>query len=228
MYRRRHHCWSLTGTRKVSGATASHTAEVDACDWSPDDARLITCGGRSDKFVRIWDTASGALLHAVCAHDAALSGVSWGLNGTVFLTASVDQVSYELSRGPCLDFITSLLTEKQRIKIWDSSTLLLVHVWEGVRATAIATTATGLVVAICHEHKVGGMSFRSMHPCLHFLTCSSTHLTSQRAVFVSRRCLAVSHLTAGREPVADVPVRLPERDRGPCGTVEWGLPLACS
>lgn len=66
--------------------------EVEVCDWSPDDALMLTCGGRLDHLVYVWDTAVGSNVARLAAHEGSVTAVAWSPTGAQFLSASVDQV----------------------------------------------------------------------------------------------------------------------------------------
>lgn len=123
--------WS-TATRLPLLTLHGHSAEVELCDWSPNDALLLTCGGRLDKRVHLWDTQSGVALQRLGGHDQAVTAVAWAPDGKLFLSASVDQ----------------------HINIWDAESLSVVHTWAPLRATSMAVTVRGRVVVFCYEHKL--------------------------------------------------------------------------
>jgi WD40 repeat protein len=77
---------SLYGARKLKDATSCYSSV-----WSPDGARLATCG--FDARVQVWDTASGAKLAAWQAHPAGKSCnfLAYAPDGTRIYSGSYDK-----------------------------------------------------------------------------------------------------------------------------------------
>lgn len=111
---------------------SGHITEVEYCDWSPDDARLLTCGARLDKTIIVWCTATGEQLRRLVHHEHSVTCLAWLPSGDHFLSASVDQ----------------------KLVLWSSETYTPVHTWTPLRISSMATTVTGRLVAVCHEHKI--------------------------------------------------------------------------
>lgn len=66
-----------------------HHGHVDDVVFSPDGARIASCG--EDMTVRLWDTASGALLHTITGHEGAVMGVDYAPDGRMVASCSEDK-----------------------------------------------------------------------------------------------------------------------------------------
>jgi hypothetical protein len=66
-----------------------HHGHVDDVVFSPDGARIASCG--EDMTVRLWDTASGALLHTITGHEGAVMGVDYAADGKMVASCSEDK-----------------------------------------------------------------------------------------------------------------------------------------
>jgi WD40 repeat protein len=56
--------------------------------WSPDGTRVLT--GSDDGSARIWDAATGKVLHHMAGHHHEVNSVAWSPDGTRVLTGSDD------------------------------------------------------------------------------------------------------------------------------------------
>ena len=66
-----------------------HHGHVDDVVFSPDSTKLASCG--EDMTVRLWETASGALLHTITGHEGAVMGVDYAPDGKMVASCSEDK-----------------------------------------------------------------------------------------------------------------------------------------
>jgi WD40 repeat protein len=45
--------------------------QVNACSWSPDGTKVVSCS--SDKTVRVWDVSRGECINTLTGHDGSVS-----------------------------------------------------------------------------------------------------------------------------------------------------------
>jgi eukaryotic-like serine/threonine-protein kinase len=82
-----------------------HDDRVTALALGPDGRTLASVGW--DRFLRVWDLHSGALLRAIPAHDAEINAVAF-LSDSLVLTAAADRLVklWDLASGECLRTFT--------------------------------------------------------------------------------------------------------------------------
>ncbi len=89
--------WSVRSPREASPGQpllvpvhtlADHQQPVAFLSWSPDDKLLLTC---SDDILRLYDVASGQLLHQFRQHAATVTSCAWLPGSKRFLSGSVDK-----------------------------------------------------------------------------------------------------------------------------------------
>jgi len=66
-----------------------HRGHVDDVVFSPDGAKIASCG--EDMTVRLWSTASGALLNTITGHEGAVMGVDYAPDGKTIASCSEDK-----------------------------------------------------------------------------------------------------------------------------------------
>lgn len=59
------------------------------CAWSPDDTKLLVCG--RDFLLRLWDPASGILLHTFKYHDDQVTSCVWLPDNQHFISGACDK-----------------------------------------------------------------------------------------------------------------------------------------
>lgn len=82
---------------------APHADAVDFIAWSPDDKLILSCSG---SLVRLWDVASGGLLHVYDHKESSVCGVAWMPDSTTYFSGAGREI-LELDVNGC---------EIQRIK----------------------------------------------------------------------------------------------------------------
>jgi WD40 repeat protein len=80
--------WSVKtgpGTVHISPihVLSDHLDAVDLISWSPDDRLLLSVSGPT---IRLWDVASGGLLHCYSAHKENVGGVAWMPDSSSFFS----------------------------------------------------------------------------------------------------------------------------------------------
>ena len=72
------------GARVLTG----HTGAVNSVAFSPDGARLSTAS--EDKTARVWNSATGELLHTLSGHEDAVFAAPFSPDGSKIATVSAD------------------------------------------------------------------------------------------------------------------------------------------
>jgi WD40 repeat protein len=129
----------------------SHSSRVNDLAFSPDGTRLIS--GSLDTTVKIWDTASGALLHTCNGHGINVNAVAYSPLGDCFVSAGEDHqvvvwdssgsqlLSYSGHNGP----VYSVAFSSDGTQVASSDVDGNVHVWAvttGTLAYALKPTST--------------------------------------------------------------------------------------
>jgi WD40 repeat protein/serine/threonine protein kinase len=73
------------GTQRIF---SGHTNFVLSVDYSPDGQQIASAS--ADGTIRLWDVASGALVHRLSGHSAAVNEVHFSADGTRLISASAD------------------------------------------------------------------------------------------------------------------------------------------
>ncbi len=81
---------------------AGHTGAVNSVAFSPDGARLSTAS--EDKTARVWDTATGDLVHTLAGHADAVFAAPFSPDGRRIATVSADLTPrlWDSSTGACV------------------------------------------------------------------------------------------------------------------------------
>ena len=75
------------GVRTLAG----HTGAVNSVAFSPDSARVSTAS--EDNTARLWDVATGQLLHTFTGHTDAVFAAPFSPDGRRLATASADETA---------------------------------------------------------------------------------------------------------------------------------------
>ncbi len=67
---------------------AGHTGAVNSVAFSPDGARLSTAS--EDKTARVWNSATGELVHTLTGHEDAVFAAPFSPDGSKIATVSAD------------------------------------------------------------------------------------------------------------------------------------------
>lgn len=81
--------WRPADGSLVREILPSHSDTVFSLDFSPDGKYLATAG--ADKFVKVFDAATGALVKALSGHTHYVLGVSWKADGRMLVSSGADQ-----------------------------------------------------------------------------------------------------------------------------------------
>ena len=81
----------------------AHTDMIRRLLFSPDGKRLFSCGGRKDKTIRIWDVASGKLLHELKGHQDLIYDLALSPDGKRLASAGWDRTVkiWDTDNGQC-------------------------------------------------------------------------------------------------------------------------------
>jgi WD40 repeat protein len=82
--------WRVSDSSLVREITPSHSDTVFSLDFSPDGKFLATAS--ADKFVKVFDTASGKLVKQLSGHTHYVLGVSWKADGRLLASSGADKV----------------------------------------------------------------------------------------------------------------------------------------
>ena len=118
--------WLPKGSAE-SNALEGHTERVYHAAYSPDGKRIVTAS--MDKTARVWDSASGMLLHILKGHGEGVYQASFSPDGARIVTASFDNTA----------------------RVWDSASGTVLHTLEGhalwVNYAAFSPDGTRIVTA---------------------------------------------------------------------------------
>jgi WD40 repeat protein len=82
--------WNVADGRLLSTIPDAHADTIFGVRFSPDGRRLATAS--ADRFVKIFDAASGAPLRVLTGHTAHVLGVSWKADGKLLVSCGADNV----------------------------------------------------------------------------------------------------------------------------------------
>ncbi|KAG2501778.1 hypothetical protein HYH03_000278 [Edaphochlamys debaryana] len=75
---------------------AGHAQPVALLVWAPDDRRIITC---SEETLRVWDVATGQLVHCFSHHREAVTSCAWLPDGRRFVSGGADRAVLLVDAG---------------------------------------------------------------------------------------------------------------------------------
>ncbi|KAK9828799.1 hypothetical protein WJX72_002132 [[Myrmecia] bisecta] len=118
------------GDGQVLHMLTGHIKPLSFLAWSPDDAKLLTCG--NDHWVKLWDIASGICLYTFTNHQQPVTACAWLPDSRRFLTGSVDKMSF------LLDVEGNILRR-----------------WKHQRINDMAVSADGsTIISVCQERQI--------------------------------------------------------------------------
>jgi WD40 repeat protein len=82
--------WEAATGKLLRAVTNAHSDLVLAIDFSPDGRWIATSG--ADRFVKVWDAATGALSRSFEGHTHHVLGVAWKQDGRTLASAGADKV----------------------------------------------------------------------------------------------------------------------------------------
>src|SRR5262249_33782273 len=80
--------WNVGDGKLLSAIPDAHADTIFGVRFSPDGQRLATAS--ADRFVKIFDAASGAPLRVLTGHTAHVLGVSWKADGRLLVSCGAD------------------------------------------------------------------------------------------------------------------------------------------
>jgi WD40 repeat protein len=114
------HQYTLTG--QTNSITVGHTDIVTDVAWSPDGTRLALAS--YDTTVRVWDAATGTILHTLTGHTKVVYSVAWSPDGTRLASFSYDDTA----------------------RVWDAATGAMLHTLTGIKGGVWSPDGTRLVL----------------------------------------------------------------------------------
>jgi WD40 repeat protein len=80
--------WDATTGSVILSLKPAHTATVRRVKFSPDGTRCIT--GGFDHEVKVWDVATGELIHIIKENKDKIKGMDYSVDGNKIVSASAD------------------------------------------------------------------------------------------------------------------------------------------
>jgi hypothetical protein len=126
-----------------------HRGHVDDVVFSPDGAKIASCG--EDMTVRLWSTASGALLNTITGHEGAVMGVDYAPDGKTIASCSEDKTVrlWDVETGEALQVLQghnsavwtvaysidnrmlASCSNDETVRIWNPATGEVMHTLQG-------------------------------------------------------------------------------------------------
>jgi eukaryotic-like serine/threonine-protein kinase len=126
------HIWSLTGSGEKL-VLSGHEGGVPCLQFSPDGKMLAS--GSKDRWVKLWDTATGRLLRSLPRFDSSIQSIAFSSDGRLLATAQF---------GPA----------PQPVQVWDLATLRAFTPGDdelGQKAFGVAFSPDRKILAACGD-----------------------------------------------------------------------------
>lgn len=86
-----------------------HTSAIDYVDYSPDGKYVVTASGNTDdRVARVWEVASGKLIHTLQGHSQNINNVQYSKNGKYIFTDAFLPILWDARTGELLSVFDTI------------------------------------------------------------------------------------------------------------------------
>jgi WD40 repeat protein len=134
--------------------TGGHRDSINSLAITPDGSRLIT--GSSDSTAKIWDIATGTLLHTLIGHTSGISSVVITPDGSRVITGSWNHSAkiWDIQTGALLHTLTGHTAEIISVAITPNGSRVITGSWDHSAKIWDVATGTLLHTLIGHTSEV--------------------------------------------------------------------------